>query len=69
MDKLQAFAQSMRATAQYYPVEFDVAFNWNEGTRKWSTMTIKCDTCHKAKLEAVLKEVGGHIYRENGFFY
>ena len=69
MDKLEAFKTRMRAVAQYYPRDYDVSYGWNADKRTWQHATVKCDTCYKAELEAILKEVGGHIYRENGFFY
>ena len=68
MQNLQAFAQSMRATAQYYPIEFDVAYGWDADKRQWKRFSIKCDQCHEAALAAAAKADGGHIFRRNGFF-
>ena len=34
MTNLEAFKQSLRGTAQYYPVEFEVAYGWDAAKRQ-----------------------------------
>jgi hypothetical protein len=68
MTNLMAFAQSMRTKSHYYPVEYSVAFDWNETKRTWSFMSFKIDSTYEKELAAAAQADGGHIYRRNGFF-
>ena len=68
MQNLEAFKQSLRGTAQYYPVEFEVVYGWDAVKRQWKHWSIQCDQCNEAALAAAAKADGGHIYRRNGFF-
>ncbi len=67
MQNLLAFSKRMRATAQYYPIEYEVAI-WNADTRQWTGFGIKMDQCYEKDLAAAALADGGRISRRNGFF-
>ena len=68
MKNLEAFKARIRATAQYYPVEYDVIYGWNADTRTWQSWSIKMDQGHEKELAAAAKADGGRITRRNGWF-
>ena len=68
MQHLEAFKQSLRGIAQYYPIEYNVIYGWNPETRKWQSWSIKMDQSHEKELAAAAQADGGRITRRNGFF-
>ena len=68
MQHLEAFKQSLRGIAQYYPIEYNVVYGFDKTTRTWQSWSIKMDQGHEKELAAAAKADGGHISRRNGFF-
>ena len=68
MKNLEAFKARICATAQYYPVEYDVIYGWNADTRTWQHWSIKMDQGHEKELAAAAQADGGRITRRNGWF-
>ena len=68
MQHLEAFKQSLRGIAQYYPIEYNVIYGWNADTRTWQSWSIKMDQGHEKELAAAALADGGRITRRNGFF-
>ena len=68
MQNLEAFKQSLRGIAQYYPIEYNVIYGFDKTTRTWQSWSIKMDQGHEKELEAAAKADGGRITRRNGFF-